>query len=392
VRARGDGLVLDCSATQRFPAIAMTPPPLRIGVAGLGRAFTFMLPTFMATRVPSPPPIRCGTARAFAADSAVVRASQALCADPDVDVVYVATPHGDHAHACWRSLLKQHVLVEKPMAVTSPLHGDDRRAARAPRNLIVGHSHSFDAPIARTREITGANSARRSDPRALATDHVPRAPARAAHGRRQRRDQPAAHQFDIVRLLGAAVQSVARPPATGMRAAHRGAYSALLTFAGGAFATCVYSGYAHSWRRADGRHRRDGRRKPADAYGSARRRCSPRPTRRRAALKAARNYGGAAYVPAPAAPLAHQHFGRARLLRARRRRPPTGVHVWRCRATFERCPRPRCRAGGDRRAVARRRRCAAGARWRMGARNARAVPRGAGLRTARHRARAPARG
>jgi len=57
----------------------------------------------------------------------------------------------------------------------------------------------------------------------------------------------AAHQIDIVRLLGGGLVSSVRAH-TGAWDSSRpteGAYSALLGFEGGAFASCTYSGYGH---------------------------------------------------------------------------------------------------------------------------------------------------
>lgn len=62
-------------------------------------------------------------AKAFAADYPDLRlrahgSYQALLDDPDVDVVYVATPHPEHAQWTLRALeAGKHVLVEKPMGV-----------------------------------------------------------------------------------------------------------------------------------------------------------------------------------------------------------------------------------------------------------------------------------
>src|SRR5213075_3495575 len=78
-----------------------------------------------------------------------------LCADPAVEIVYVATPHQHHArHAALAAQHGKHLLVEKPMALTL----DDcaamiEAAKRAEVQLIVGHSHSFDAPILRARDL-----------------------------------------------------------------------------------------------------------------------------------------------------------------------------------------------------------------------------------------------
>ena len=83
--------------------------PIRLGVAGLGRAFMLMLPTFERD-----PRIRLVAAAAPRAESrahfearfggrATARASartyasvEALCRDPDVEAIYVATPHEMH--------------------------------------------------------------------------------------------------------------------------------------------------------------------------------------------------------------------------------------------------------------------------------------------------------
>jgi predicted dehydrogenase len=66
---------------------------------------------------------RQSTADDFAArfESVPAHASyEALCADPDVDVVYVSTPHPFHAHDALLALRAgKHVLCEKPFAVNA---------------------------------------------------------------------------------------------------------------------------------------------------------------------------------------------------------------------------------------------------------------------------------
>ena len=129
---------------------------------------------------------------------------------------------------------------------------DRRGAQRASVHLIVGHSHSFDAPILRTRELiaSGAYGAVRMIHALNYTDYLyrPRRPEEldTAQGGGAVFNQ-AAHQVDIVRLLGGGrVKSVRA--ATGAWDAARpteGAYSALLTFENGAFASLTYSGYGH---------------------------------------------------------------------------------------------------------------------------------------------------
>ena len=78
---------------------------LRLGVAGLGRAFSVMLPTFTGDArvalVAAADP-RAEARQRFAADFAgkTYETVAELCADPAVEVVYVATPHQFHARAC----------------------------------------------------------------------------------------------------------------------------------------------------------------------------------------------------------------------------------------------------------------------------------------------------
>src|ERR1700728_4456170 len=94
---------------------------LRIGVAGLGRAFTVMLPTFTRDRrvaLVAGADARPEARARFAADFSVksYETVEHLCADPAVEVVYVATPHQHHARqAVIAAGHGKHVLVEKPM-------------------------------------------------------------------------------------------------------------------------------------------------------------------------------------------------------------------------------------------------------------------------------------
>ena len=172
---------------------------LRIGVAGLGRAFTVMLPTFVAdprvALVAAADPRAEARAR-FAADfsAQTYETVEALCADPAVEIVYVATPHQHHAqHAILAAQHGKHVLVEKPMALTLEECAAMIAAAQAAGvHLIVGHSHSFDAPILRTRALIagGEFGAVRMINTLNYTDFVyrPRRPGGTRHRAGRRRD------------------------------------------------------------------------------------------------------------------------------------------------------------------------------------------------------------
>jgi phthalate 4,5-cis-dihydrodiol dehydrogenase len=307
----------------------MTAPrqALRVGVIGLGRAFTLMLPTFVTdSRIKlvaaADPQV---TARAqFKKDfGAHAHASaEALCADPSVQVVYVASPHQFHAdHVCLAASAGKHVLVEKPMALTL---ADCSRMIDAARSagvhLIVGHSHSFNTPIRRCRNIidSGVYGRVRMITALNFTDFLyrPRRPeeldTNAGGGVIH---SQATHQIDIVRMLGGGRVTSVRAH-TGRWDASRpteGAYSALLGFEDGAFASATYSGYGHfdsdEWLGNIGEMGQ--RKSPAD-YGAARRRLAATSNpAEESELKAARNYGGRLYLPqAPSAEKpAHQHFG-----------------------------------------------------------------------------------
>ncbi len=126
----------------------------------MGRAFTLMLPTLLADpriELVAGTDARSEATARFAAAFAVRAHAdvEALCSDPDIEAVYIATPHGLHAeHTVIAARHGKHILVEKPMALSldqCQLMID--AAERAGVQLIVGHSHSFDAPVRRAREL-----------------------------------------------------------------------------------------------------------------------------------------------------------------------------------------------------------------------------------------------
>src|SRR5437764_15288405 len=133
---------------------------MRIGAAGLGRAFMLMAPTLAADKrvalVAAADP-RAEARAQFERDfgGRAYASAEELCADGEVDLVYVATPHQFHAeHARLAFAAGKHALVEKPMALSLDECRAMIDAARAAhRHLIVGHSHSFTAPVARARRL-----------------------------------------------------------------------------------------------------------------------------------------------------------------------------------------------------------------------------------------------
>src|SRR6266571_124 len=315
---------------------------LKIGVAGLGRAFGLMAPTLardprlqlVAAADPRPEALQQINkdfgARGFTS-------LESLLKESDAEALYIATPHQFHAgQACLAASFKKHVLVEKPMALSlrecRAMIAATRKAGVA---LIVGHSHSFDRPILETRKIIeqGAVGKLRMITAINFTDFLyrPRRPEEldTARGGGAMFSQ-AAHHVDVVRLLGGGrVKSVRA--ATGSWDPSRpteGVYACFLTFKDGAFASMVYSGYAHfdsdefcGWI-GEGGQKKD----PAQ-YGAARRFLAAGTDE--LALKHVRNYGAPGFVPPEERPL-HQHFGPLIVScdKADLRPLPTGVMVY----------------------------------------------------------------
>jgi phthalate 4,5-cis-dihydrodiol dehydrogenase len=299
--------------------------PLRLGIIGLGRAFTLMLPTFVAHPDlklvagydPRPDAVERFKSE-FSANGCAT--AEDLCADPAVQAVYIASPHQFHVeHVKLAAANGKHILVEKPMAldVSDCLEMIDAARESGVR-LLVGHSHSYDAPYLKAREIVA--SGRYGPARMITavnfTDFLyrPRRPEEldTSAGGGVVFSQ-AAHQVDVVRLLaGAKATSVkafsgrwdpSRPT--------EGAYNAQVSFEGGCFAALTYSGYGHfdtdefnGWRGELGQAR------DPDGYGQARRSLRGMTPAQEAAAKNKRAYGPAGSdafrVPSAAT---HNHFG-----------------------------------------------------------------------------------
>ena len=329
---------------------------LLLGVAGLGRAFSLMLPTFARdprVHLVAGADLRPEARQRFVADfgGRSYGSVEALCADPDIDVIYVATPHKHHAeHARLAAQFGKNVLVEKPMALNLEEAASMIEAARrAGVHLLVGHSHSFDTPILRTRDhiASGVFGRVRMITALNFTDFLyrPRVqedldPARGGGALFNQ----APHQIDIVRLLGGGrVKSVrARTGAWDPTRATEGAYSALLMFEDGAFASLTYSGFGH-FDSDEFEHwiSEMGRRKARQSRAAPRRFADPK---EEAAFKAAHNYGGSQWRSSTAKHLAHQHFGTVVVSceRADLRPTPTGVMIYEHgRARLDPLPPPR---------------------------------------------------
>jgi phthalate 4,5-cis-dihydrodiol dehydrogenase len=296
---------------------------LRVGVSGLGRAFMLMLPTLKShaqvTLVAAADP-RLDARTRFEAEfgGRAYADFAALCADPGVDLVYVASPHQFHAEqAIAAARAGKAVLVEKPMALTLAecrAMTDAARASAVP--LIVGPSHAFDAPVAYASKLIAEESYGpvRMITALNFTDYLyrPRRPEELdpTQGGGVVFGQ-AVHQVDVVRrLAGGPVRSVrAQTGAWDGARPVDGAYSAFLTFESGVCASLTYSGYGHfdsdalcDWVGETGKNR-----DPND-HGAARRRLQNLGADAEAALRSGRGYGHAPTAVEANATF-HEHFG-----------------------------------------------------------------------------------
>jgi phthalate 4,5-cis-dihydrodiol dehydrogenase len=177
-----------------------------------------------------------------------------LCADPDVQAVWVSSPNRFHAeHTILAANHGKHVVVEKPMAVT--LADAARMVEAADKNkikLLAGHTRAFTLPIRAMRKVI--ESGKYGQLRALNiwsySDWMlrPRTADEldlAQGGGIPYRQGP--HQVDTVRLLGGGMLRSVRAQ-VGQWMPERpipGAYSAFMEFENGTPASISHNGYGY---------------------------------------------------------------------------------------------------------------------------------------------------
>ncbi len=238
------------------PAGART---LQVGVCGLGVAFSHIA---AATRRDSgivfaaAADVRPAALDAFRRDfgGRVYDDFESLCLDPDIDIIYIATPNQQHAgQAILAASCGKHVVVDKPLALNvAECEAMNRAAAENGVLLACGHLHSYGPAVRAMRRLIA--SGKLGALRMISTWHFnewayrPRAAWEFVPGNGGNVVfNQGAHQVDIVRLLGGGMVRSVRGT-VGRWDAERpveGAYSAFLDFDDGATATLVYNGYAH---------------------------------------------------------------------------------------------------------------------------------------------------
>jgi phthalate 4,5-cis-dihydrodiol dehydrogenase len=177
-----------------------------------------------------------------------------LCADKDVDAVWISSPNRFHAeHAIIAANHGKHVVVEKPMALSLQQAEDMVKAAdKNGVKLLAGHTMSYSLPIRAMRKII--TSGKLGKLRAL---HImaysdwmlrPRSADEldfAQGGGVPWRQTP--HQLDTVRVLGGGKLRSVRGM-TGKWMPERpipGYYSAYMEFEDGTPVTVIHNGYGY---------------------------------------------------------------------------------------------------------------------------------------------------
>jgi phthalate 4,5-cis-dihydrodiol dehydrogenase len=226
-----------------------------MGMAGLGVASTQILPA--VSRLPYLQITAAADLRADALvrfgkeyDATAFSSVEEMCRSSDVDFVYIATPNQLHAeHAIIAAKHKKHVIVEKPMAMS--LEECEAMNAAAEKNgvkLLCGHTHSFDPPIRKIREIVKSGELGKlcmiNTWNYNEFMYRPRMKHELATSRGVVLNQ-GPHHVDIVRLIGGGMARSVRAM-TGIwdkARGYEGSYTCYLEFEDGTPATLVYSGY-----------------------------------------------------------------------------------------------------------------------------------------------------
>jgi phthalate 4,5-cis-dihydrodiol dehydrogenase len=232
---------------------------IRIGIVGMGAAGWAFVPAIRGNSAVELAAIAEPTAdmretAAAETGAAAYDSLPAMLQSAGLDAVYIATPtdlHPEHvAQACAAG---KHVLTEKPMAIRVDQAQVMVAAADLHKVVLqVGHSHSYDLPIARMREIvaSGALGRVRMIHTWNFTDWMtrPRRPAEfdveQGGGVTYRQG---AHQIDILRLIGGGMVKSVRAQTFDWDERRRsiGAHTIFLHFADGTAATAIYNGYGH---------------------------------------------------------------------------------------------------------------------------------------------------
>jgi phthalate 4,5-cis-dihydrodiol dehydrogenase len=236
---------------------------MRVGLAGLGAgavnalAAPFGLSTHPNVQLVAAADVREDACRAFADrfGARTYASVEAMCADPEIDVVYILTPNAVHAeHAIVAAEHGKQIVADKPMALS--LTDCDAMIGAAERNgvrLLVGHSQSLDSGILAMLDVVRSGEIGRPTMitstyysewlyRPRSRDELDPATLEGSLTLRQ-----GWVQFDTVRMLGGGMLRSVRGTTV---VADRdrpvdGAYAAFFEFDDGTPATVQFDAYGH---------------------------------------------------------------------------------------------------------------------------------------------------
>jgi len=133
---------------------------LRMGMAGLGVASTQILPPLAKLphiKIAAAVDVRKEALGKFREEygGETFDTVEEMCRSDKVDFVYIATPNELHAeHVITAAKHGKHAIVEKPMALSiEQCEAMNEAAENYGTKLLCGHTHSFDPPIRKIREI-----------------------------------------------------------------------------------------------------------------------------------------------------------------------------------------------------------------------------------------------
>lgn len=233
--------------------------PIGVGLAGLGLGAALTVPWIASDprfRIVAAADPRAEARDAFtsAIDGRVYADLEELCRDPDVELVYISTPHFMHEeHALLAIDAGRHVLVEKPLSRTVRQAETIVDAARRAGVLaLYGHTHAFDPPVRRMAELVRSGEFGRLGMIVTMNynDLVYRPRAGWELDPVVSGGSPfiqAPHQIDVARwIAGSEIRhamgwSAALDETRSIAGTHLG----MLEFENGAAASLAYSGYAH---------------------------------------------------------------------------------------------------------------------------------------------------
>jgi phthalate 4,5-cis-dihydrodiol dehydrogenase len=236
------------------------PRPLKLGMIGIGVGCAEILRAISEMNtidVVAGADVNPETLRRFANRYPQARtyvSAAALCDDPNVDAVWIASPNRFHAeHAIIAARRGKHIVVEKPMALSiQEAEAMVEAAEKHSVKLLAGHTRAFTLPIRAMRRII--QSQRYGELRALNiwsySDWMLRPRTADELDPRQGGGVPyrqGPHQIDTIRLLGGGRLHSCRAQ-TGAWMRERpvaGYYSAFLEFESGLPATIVHNGYGY---------------------------------------------------------------------------------------------------------------------------------------------------